>query len=211
MVIFINRFLRVYESNITSLNFSGISQNENDVEGSKIINGTIEHWEICKNCYADIYANVVSSFQNYLKNAPGVLIEKMENDLRFNLYSSIDLKNELNSKEVTETFDRFSLRLVDSLQSTNWPLTGDVPSFVRSSDVISPSELYKRFSSSNARRLVGIHFLGALNVHLGGLKTISKNAVSEFFHNLSMQALSKSDDAIWESQEQELFSISLFL
>ena len=38
--------------------------------------------------------------------------------------------------------------------------------------------------------------LCVLNVHLGGDKTISKDAMSEFFHNLSMQALSKSDKII---------------
>ena len=47
-----------------------------------------------------------------------------------------------------------------------------------------------------ARGLVCVHFLAALNVHFGGDKMVSKNAMSEFFHNLSMQALSKSDDAI---------------
>ena len=72
--------------------------------------------------------------------------------------------------------------------------TGDLPSFVWWSDVISSSEFYKRFSLSNARGLVCAHLL--LNVHLGGNKMISKNVMSEFFHNLSMQAFSKSDDAI---------------
>ena len=41
-----------------------------------------------------------------------------------------------------------------------------------------------------------MQFLAALKVHLGGDKTISKEAMSRFFHNLSMQALSKSDDLI---------------
>ena len=38
--------------------------------------------------------------------------------------------------------------------------------------------------------------LCALNVHLGGDKTISRDAMSEFVYNLSMQALSKSDKII---------------
>ena len=54
--------------------------------------------EICKNYYADIYANVGGSFQNYLKSALDALIKKMEDDLKLNLYSSIDLKNEPNTK-----------------------------------------------------------------------------------------------------------------
>ena len=39
--------------------------------------------------------NVGNSFQNHFKKAPDVLIEKKEDDLRLNIYSSIDLKNEL--------------------------------------------------------------------------------------------------------------------
>ena len=77
--------------------------------------------------------------------------------------------------------------------------TGNVPSSVLSSDIVSPSKLYKRYNSGNTRGLVCIHFLAALNVHLGGDKMISKNAMSEFFrifHNLSMQGLSISDDTI---------------
>ena len=42
--------------------------------------------------------------------------------------------------------------------------TGDVPSFVGSSDVISPSKLYKKFSSGNARGLVCVHFLATLHI-----------------------------------------------
>ena len=73
---------------------------------------------------------------------------------------------------------------------------GNVPSFAKSIGVISPSELYKRFNSVDTRGLVCVHFLAALNVHLGGDKMISNNAKSEFFHKLSMQALSKSGNTI---------------
>ena len=62
--------------------------------------------------------------------------------------------------------------------------------------LISPPDLYKRFNSGDTRGLVCVHFLAALNVHLGGDKMISKNPMSEFFHNLSMQAFSKSDDTL---------------
>ena len=100
--------LEVSKGDITLLNLSGISQNENYVEELKIINDTIENLEICKKCHADIYASVGGSFQNYLKNAPNVLIEKMKDDLRLNLYSFIDLKNEPRlCKMIMQTFDRF--------------------------------------------------------------------------------------------------------
>ena len=39
-----------------------------------------------------------------------------------------------------------------------------------------------------------MYFLAVLNIHLGGKKIISKYAMSEFYHNLSMRALRKSND-----------------
>ena len=71
-----------------------------------------------------------------------------------------------------------------------------MPGFVKSSDIISPSELYKKFNSGGLRGLVYVQLLASLNIHLRRDKTISKDALREFFHNLSMQALSKSDDSI---------------
>ena len=120
----------------------------------------------------------------------------MQGDLRLNLYSDIDLKNESNTSEILQTFDRFFFAFGGFAAFNELAIvsTSDVPSFVQSNNVISPSELYKRYNSGNTRRLACVLFLAALNVHLGGDKMISKNAMYKIFHNLSMQALSKSDD-----------------
>ena len=56
--------------------------------------------------------------------------------------------------------------------------TGEVPSFVKSSNVISPSELYKKFNYGGSRGVVCVQCLAALNIHLGEDKTISKDAIS---------------------------------
>ena len=44
--------------------------------------------------------------------------------------------------------------------------------------------------------LVSVHFLAALNIYFGGNRALSKDVMSEFLHNLSMQTLSISDDSI---------------
>ena len=185
---FINRFLEVSNDDIFSLSLLGIGQNQNNIEQLKIVNDTIENLKICKNYYADVYANVSSCFQNYLKIAPSVLNEKMQDDLRTNFFSNIYLNNELNTSEILQTFDGFffSFRRFPGINGLTVVPIGDVPSFAQSSDVILPSELYKRYNSCDIRRLVCVHFLVALNVHLGSNKMISKNAMSVFFHNLSM-------------------------
>ena len=71
---------------------------------------------------------------------------------------------------------------------------GVMPSFVKTNEVISPFDFYEKFNSTHC--LVSTQFLAAFNIFIGGNKTISKNAMSEFFHNLSMQALSRDDDRI---------------
>ena len=104
---FMNRLLDVSSGDIYSLNLSGISQNQNDIEELKIINDAVESLEICRNYYVYIYANVSGCLQNYLRSAHDVLIEKMQDELRLNLYSHIDSKNKPNTREILQTFDFF--------------------------------------------------------------------------------------------------------
>ena len=44
--------------------------------------------------------------------------------------------------------------------------------------------------------LVSVQFIAAFNRFLGGDKEISTDAMSEFFHNLSWQALTNDNDSI---------------
>ena len=44
------------------------------------------------------------------------------------------------------------------------------------------------------RGLLCVQFLAVLNIFLGGRLSISKNAISELFHNLSYQVLGKDND-----------------
>ena len=62
--------------------------------------------------------------------------------------------------------------------------------------ILSPFDLYEKFNSTDAHGLVCVQFLAALNVFLGGDKIILKNTVSEFFHDLSMQALNEMDNRV---------------
>ena len=56
---------------------------------------------------------------------------------------------------------------------------GVMPSFVKTNEVISPFDFYEKFNSTHC--LVSTQFLAAFNIFIGGNKTISKNAMSEFF------------------------------
>ena len=60
-------------------------------------------------------------------------------------------------------------------------------------------DLYKKFAGTDAKALVSIHALAALNIHFGGNKYISQAALREYLKNLTYQALSKENDEIFMS------------
>ena len=72
----------------------------------------------------------------------------------------------------------------------------NMPLFVNSRDWISPRSLYETYVGRDMQGLTSVQFLAAFNKFLGGDKEISRNAMSEFFHNLSWQALTNENDSI---------------
>ena len=124
--------------------------------------------------------------------------EVIENDLNIHLYSNIDIKNEQSPAEIFKLFDKLLFKFgrfpaVDTLAIVP---TGVVPWFVKTNDILSLFELYENFNSADAHGLVCLQFLAVLNVFRGSDKVILKNAMSEFFHNLSMQALNEMDNRV---------------
>ena len=71
-----------------------------------------------------------------------------------------------------------------------------IPDFVRTLMALSPIDLYKKFSSTNAKALVSIQALAALNVYIGGDKDISREAMEEFLINLTFQALTNESNKL---------------
>ena len=72
----------------------------------------------------------------------------------------------------------------------------NMPLFVNSRDWISPRSLYETYVGRDIQGLTSVQFLAAFNKFLSGDKEISRNAMSEFFHNLSWQALTNENDSI---------------
>ena len=69
--------------------------------------------------------------------------------------------------------------------------------FVTAYMPLSPTDLYNKFKGADAKGLVSIQALAALNIHLGDNKITSKKALTEFLHNLTFQALSEKNDDIF--------------
>ena len=69
--------------------------------------------------------------------------------------------------------------------------SGIIPAFVKTKDVISPSDLYETFKDSNAYGLVLTQFSAALNIYFNSDKLLSKNVMAEF-----LQALNRGNDRV---------------
>ena len=122
----------------------------------------------------------------------------MEDDISRELYFHNPLKSIERPRELLKLFSQFFFKTGRFPGSEHLVIVpvGVMPPFVKTKEVILPFDLYEKFNSSSAVGLVLTQFLAAFNIFIGGNKTISKNAMSEFFHNLSMQALSRDDDRI---------------
>ena len=53
----------------------------------------------------------------------------------------------------------------------------DIPDFVKTEMLLSPIEPYKKFKATDAKALVSLQPIVALNIHLGGDRDISKQNI----------------------------------
>ena len=67
-----------------------------------------------------------------------------------------------------------------------------------------PPDLYQKFAWTDAKGLVSLHALAALNIYFGGNKVVSQTAFGEFMKNLTYQALSDENDNIFLSFEESI-------
>ena len=69
-----------------------------------------------------------------------------------------------------------------------------VPSFIESTDVLLPLALYETYVGRDMRGIVSVQFVAAFSIFCGGDSELSREAMSELFHNLSWQALTNDND-----------------
>ena len=71
--------------------------------------------------------------------------------------------------------------------------------FLKTDIPISPNDLFKKFAGTDAKALVSNQGLAALNIHFGGNKLTSQQAMYEYLENLTFQALSQENDKVYMS------------
>ena len=140
---------------------------------------------------------VAKYFYVALQHSPPQDIESIQHDLRNKLYYTYSL---LENARTTEVLKVYNLHYA---QTGAFPTDKDLvfipkgltPAFVQTERKISSKDLYDQFWATDAYGLIGVQFLALFHVFMGGESYLSRNVMSELFHNLSMQALSIEDDS----------------
>ena len=150
----------------------------------------------CKDYYQTGFDDTAYFFHQYIKKIHDIFVEKMEDNISHEIYFHKLSKSIENPRELLKLFSQFFFKTGRFPVSENLAIVpmGVMPSFVKTNEVISPFDLYEKFNFMHG--LVSTQFLAAFNIFIAGNKTISRNAVSEFFPNLSMQAWNRDDDRI---------------
>ena len=73
----------------------------------------------------------------------------------------------------------------------------DIPTFIKTDEVIFPNQVYKKLQGTNAKGLVSVQVLVALNIFLGRDTELSRKTTTEILHSMSMQALKRKNDGIF--------------
>ena len=163
-----------------------------------IIEKTQQNLKYCKRFYEEVFDDISYFLHKKIKETPDEFIEKMQEDLANERIFFKKIKEIESSVEFMKILNKFYFK-TGRFPGNNYDIIvppGVNPSFVETHDQISPSEINEKFQNSSCYGLAAIQFIAALIVFFGGNKELSRNVMSEFLHNLSLQALTLDNDRI---------------
>ena len=164
-----------------------------------IIEKTQQNLNYCKKFCEEVFNDISYFLHKKIKETPDEFVEKMEEDLANERIFYKKLKKIESHVDFLKILNKFYYktgRFPGNHHDLMVVPPGVKPSFVKTHDEISPSEINEKFQDSSSYGLAAVQFISALNVFFGGNKELSRNVMSEFFHNLSLQALTIDDDNI---------------
>ena len=163
-----------------------------------IIGKTAQNLKYCKNFYEEVFDDIAYFLHKQIKETPDEIVEKMEEDLANEKIYYKRIKEIESHAEFLMIFNNFYFktgRFPGNYVDLMVVPPGVKPSFVKSYDQISPVETYEKFKGGPSHGIAAVQFLAALHSFFGGDKERSRNVMSEFFSNLSLQALTVDDNS----------------
>ena len=194
---FIETLLHISNNEIDIKDFN--LKNDDEFDDYLIIQKTLQNLNYCKRFYEEVFNDISYFLHKKIKEIPDEFVEKMQDDLASEIYYTKKLKEIESHVEFLKIFNKFYFK-TGRFPGNHFDLMivppGIKPSFVKTRDEISPSEINEKFQSGPSYGLAAVQFIAALNIYFGGDKELSRNVMSEFFHNMSLQALTIDDDNI---------------
>ena len=169
-----------------------------DPEEVNILNNTRSNFEITKNLYNELLAIIGINLHEFFINLGIEEKHKIDTDLANNGYFSWDPNEVYIQTLILATYRDFFYdtgRFPGRYELIHLP-TPIMPSFIKSNDWISPRSLYETYVGRDMQGITSVQFLAAFNRFLGGNVELSRNAMNEFFHNMSWQALTNDNDSV---------------
>ena len=174
-----------------------------------IIEKTQEKLKYCKQFYNGVFDDIGYFLQRKIHEIPNESIEKIEDDLANHRIYFKRIKKIESHIELMTIFSDFYFktgRFPGVFELINAP-PGANPNFIEKRDRISPFETNEKFKNTSSYGLASVQFISALHIFFGGEKNLSRNVMSEFLHNLSLEALTIDDDKV-EIQFYEIEELS---
>ena len=198
---FIERILEACQSNNIGDNIDC-----SNVKEFKDIKNSVQNITICKQFYEHTYNEIAQYFSDMIRQLPPNELDEIDRDLILTLSRPrpyfIDLKSNVNDLGILNTFCEFFHRYGRFPGSQKMIIIPKpaIPEFIKTDEVISPTQLFEKFKASDARGLVSPQALAALALFsVDDIITTTEAAsetLTEFLHNMSYQALKNGNDDI---------------
>ena len=167
-------------------------------ESEDFLLNTVENVTIAKKYYETFYNVVERNFYPTMSKLSMDKRDKIKDDfLRENFWA----ENVVTELDCWISFYFQHGRFSGSQKLISIPKV-NLPYFLKTDIPISPVDLHKKFAGTDAKALVSIYALAALNIHFGGNKYTSQAVLAEYLNNLIYQALSQENDKIFMSFSQ---------
>ena len=191
---FIKTILKTCQTNNGQIN------NTIELKNIELIKNSVENITICKQTFKNFYDQISLYLTNTIRHLPADEINEIDQDLkRNNYFVNLGNTNTFSDHNILDTFCDFFQnhgRFPGSQELIIVPRP-EIPNFIETQKIISTNELYQKFSSTDARGLVAIQAMAAFDIYFAGRLETSKQALAEFLHNMSHQALNKDNDLIF--------------
>ena len=182
-----------------------------DSERKPEIMSTIErNYRIARRVYQQLYLDTAERFADFIRSLSSFEQQDLDEDIRANGWGIKKISKVSDAQEVLQIFQDF-YSITGRLPLSNSLLVvpdGDAPP----EEKLNMRHFYDLFKNTNSHGIVSMPFLGLIQYYLEeNDHSLTKNATSELYYNLSYMTLSGGRDFIFDAISELTASLSILL